>query len=223
MIKSLSVEQFQDVADCKTQLYSVRESFLKCSFKLTCGNTYGVISDFGCGSWGLVACLAGRGTENHCGKIFIDDKQVPFTELLSHSCFITESDFFGTDTAYSELTTRQCIEKALDISKLPYSVSEIKEIFCLSDGRFDRAVKCVSGEIWLISAAVNFSLGKDIFCYPWLNEIDIGRFETAYELGILDFLKSKDKIILVPSSQGKVLRKLCDHTIKFSKGKFIFK
>ena len=223
MIKLLEVKEFQDIADCRSLLYQSRESFLKCSFKLTCGNIYGVISDFGCGSWGLVTCLAGRGTENYSGVIFIDDKQVPFTKLSSYSCFITETNFFGADTAYNKLTTRQCIEKALAIGRQPYSVSEIKEIFRLSDGRFDRPVTEASGEIWLISAAVNFSLGKDIFCYPWLNEIDIVRFKTACELGILDFLKSSGKIILVPSSQEKVLRKLCDRTMKFHNGEFLFK
>lgn len=51
--------------------------------------------------------------------------------------------------------------------------------------------------------AVNFALGRDIFCYPWLNLNDIERFKTACEHKVIDFLKRTGKIIIVPSSQKK--------------------
>ena len=103
--------------------------------------------------------------------------------------------------------------------KYPVFHSQKKDIFCLSDGRFKRPLSEVSGEIWLISLAVNFALGKDIFCYPWLNQLDIERFKTAYEHNVIDFLKKENKIIIVPSSQKKILRRYCDHMIIFDKEK----
>ena len=223
MIESLRVENFQDLVDCKSFLYQSRESFLKCSFQLLAGKTYGVVSDYGCGSWGLVTCLAGRGTKNHSGTVLINEKVMPINELMQYSCFISEKYFPTVNSTQNLLTPQKCIEKALSISNQSYSVSEIKEIFRLSDGRFERPLENVSGEIWQISMAINFSLGKEIFCYPWLNAFDISWFEIACKSGIIDFLKSKGKIILVPSSQEKKIKKLCDHILKFYDGKFVFK
>ena len=223
MIKILCVENLQDLVECRSFLYQSRESFLKCSFKLLAGNTYGVVSDFGYGSWGLVTCLAGRGTKEQSGNIFLNGQKVKYNTLKKYSCFIGENVFEKVNSSENLLTAKECIEKALYISGLDYSTAEIKDIFSLSDQRFERPLEYVSGEIWQISTAVNFALGKDIFCYPWLNEFDIFRYETACELGTIDFLKNKGKIVLVPSSQKNKLKRLCDHTMEFSKGMFSFK
>ena len=45
-------------------------------------------------------------------------------------------------------------------------------------------------EIWLISMAVNFALGKEIFCYMWLNEFHVSRYEMACEHGSTDLLRT---------------------------------
>lgn len=223
MIDSIRVEDYQDLVNCRSFLYQSRESFLKCSFQLFAGKAYGIASDFGCGSWGLVTCLAGQGSVDYSGSVFLNERIVSPIELMQYSCFISENYFPTVNSTQNLLTPRKCIEKALSISKQPYSVSDIKVIFNLSDSRFERPLENVSGEIWQISTAVNFSLGKDIFCYPWLNEYDISWFEIACKSRVIDFLKSKGKIILVPSSQEKKLKKLCDHTMIFYKGKCLFK
>ena len=85
----------------------------------------------------------------------------------------------------------------------------------MSDERFERPIAYISGEIWLASLAIGFSLQKDIFSFPWLGERDIGIFKTIKQLGIIDFLKKNRKIILVPSSQKGVLLNNCDASIVF--------
>ena len=223
MITSLKIENYQDLVECKSPLYQSKESFLKCNCEFFAGNTYGVVSDFGYGSWGLVTALTRRGTQNHSGTVFLNGKEIHFDKLLKYSCFISEKYFPDVNTADNLLTPKDCIEKALNISGQNYSVQKIKKIFCLTDNRFERCLEDVGSEIWLISAAVNFALGKDIFCYPWLNESDISWFEIACKCGVTDFLKDKKKIILIPSSQEKKIKRLCDHTLKFYNGKFSFR
>ena len=68
MIRSIRLEQFQSSAECKSYVYQSRESFLQCSCRLLPGNSYGVISDFGYGGWGLVTCIGGRGLEAASGN-----------------------------------------------------------------------------------------------------------------------------------------------------------
>lgn len=223
MIESIRLENFQDQADCRSYVYQSRESFLQCSCRLLPGNSYGIISDFGYGGWGLVTCIGGRGSESYKGEIYLNDESIMPRDLSQYSCFIPENIFPAINSEDNLMTPLACIEKALFVSGEPYTVSEIKDIFKLTDNRFRRPLEHVSGEIWQISAAVNFALGKEIFCYPWLNEYDIFRYQVACEVGIIDYLKKRGKIILISSSQGRVLRKLCDHTMRFHKAKFVFK
>ena len=68
MIHTIRAEQYQDSADCRALTYQGKEGFLSCSFRLEAGHLYGVASDFGCGSWGLVTCLGGRGEPEYRGN-----------------------------------------------------------------------------------------------------------------------------------------------------------
>jgi len=200
---------------------------VRISHEFTGGNAYGLVSDFGCGSWGLVTCLGGR-CRNPVGEVFLNDQRIDCKELAKYSCFISERVINGVNKSYRLLTARKCIEKALQISKLPYSVQDIKTMFDLSgdgincpvnNGRFNRNLNYVSGEIWSISTAIGFALGKEIFCFPWLNEKEIFR---AYEPH-LKILKEAGKIVLIPSSQQEALEKLCDEVLIFNKEKIITK
>ena len=223
MINSLRLINFQDIVECQDSLHKSMETFLPINYELNKGNVYGFISDFGCGSWGVTTCLGGRSTKNYSGKVLLNNTEIQASQLSSYSCFITEKIFPNINSHDNMMTPKTCIEKALAISGQTFSVGQIKDIFCLSDGRFERPLSEASGEVWLISLAVNFALGKDIFCYPWLNQLDIARFKTAYEHNVIDFLKNENKIIIVPSSQKKILRRYCDHMIIFDKEKVCYR
>lgn len=210
---SLKLVDFQDLVECKALSFQCKDSFLPVTYQFKPGKVYGLLSDFGCGSWGL-ACLGGEFTEHHGGKSLVNDKTISASELYSASAFISENLYSGINDEGDLLTPLLCIEKALSISNEPYTVEQIKTMFCLSDERFERSLLYSSGEIWLISMAVNFALEKQIFCYPWLNAMDIKRFEAEQKLGIINLLKNSGKIIIVPSSQKRILKKLCDHIIK---------
>ena len=73
-----------------------------------------------------------------------------------------------------------------------------------------------SGEIWLISLAIQFALGKDLFCLPWLSARTIFRAKVMAELGILDTLRKAGKIVLLPTNQKATARRICDRLILLS-------
>lgn len=223
MINSLKIIGFQDLAECKSLSFQSRESFLPITYEFKPGNVYGLISDFGCGSWGLTTCVGGRTTKQYSGKVLLNETEIAADELGKYACFVSENIYTDLNSQQELSTPRECIERALSISSQPYSVNQIKSLFCLSEERFERPLSYVSGEIWLISMAINFALGKQIFCYPWLNAIDITRFDVAYRHGIIKLMKDAGKIVLVPSSQKKVLRKYCDHTILFNKQRIVYR
>lgn len=219
MIK-IELKEFQDCVSCQSNLYSSRESFLKVNHLFNGGKVYGFASDFGCGSWGLATCLGGR-SENPDGEVLLNGKTIHCNELSKFSCFISESIFPEINSIDDYLTPKLCIEKALSISKLNYTVEEIRNMFCLSgyNERFERDLRYVSGEIWAISTAIGFALGKEIFCYPWLNEREIIRAHKPH----IELLKKHNRIILIPSSKKKQLKKICDNLLIFENGKIITK
>lgn len=214
---NIQLKVFQDDVVCQSALFTSRESFPQISHCFTGGNVYGIVSDFGCGSWGLVTCLGGR-----CGcpegGVFLNGKRIECRELKKYSCFVSESLYDGVNSAQDYMTPRRCIERALSMSGLPYTVGEIKEMFALSGdgidspaeiGRFNRDLRYVSGEIWRISVAVGFAMGKEVFCLPWLNERDIVRVQEPY----VKTLREKGMIVLIPSGHRKELKKACNEII----------
>ena len=213
MIK-IQVQNFQDNVECKSVLFTSKESFPTINYSFKGGTIYGVVSDFGCGSWGLVTCLGGRCNQPD-GEVFLNDELIECGALKKHSCFIAENLYDGINSTQDFLTPRKCIEKALSISGLPYTTAEIKDMFNLSgdgincsayNGRFNRDLRYTSGEIWAISAAIGFAWGREIFCFPWLNERDVSILQNPF----IKVLKANQKIILIPAGRKKNLKKVCD-------------
>lgn len=221
MIKDILCLDFQDIANCKSNSFQCCESFLKVNYKFKCGNVYGVVSDFGCGRWGLVNCIGGRNQSEQwlSGQILVNGKAVCPGEMSMYSAFVGEKIFCGINSKENFLSAKDCIERALVISDLPYTSLDIKEKFNLSDERFDRELKNVSGETNKISIAVNFALGKEIFCFPWLNELEVFNISKP----ILDILRKHNKIVLIPTSQEKYAKRISDHLIVFKKGHIFYK
>lgn len=207
MIETLKLINYRNSAQCETIGMSCLDSFPATTYTFQSGKVYRLTSDFGCGSWGMVSCIGGRGNAEPSGKIMLNDVEVDAQTLKKYSGFIAESIFPDVNTADDLCTAHECIHRALNISGLNYSTNEIKSIFHLSDNRFDRPLNQVSGEIWFISVAILFSLNKDIFCFPWLNMRNFFRFETMNEFGIIDFLKKRKKLVLIPTSRRTCFEK----------------
>ena len=85
----------------------------------------------------------------------------------------------------------------------------------LSNARYNRTMDFVSGEIWSISLAILFALGKHIIAYPWLNAIDARKILFLQKQGIIDFLEKQGTLLLLPSSQKSIISKCCNNYICF--------
>lgn len=214
MINLIELRNYRDWTICESIDKRCKEGFPIISYKFAHGCSYGLISDFGCGSWALSSCIGGRGQYNDVGSIIIDHTNVNADFLRAHSAFIAEQDFPELELHSNINTPRDYISSAIDLGGFNYTLDDIKMTFHLTDNRFDRPLNEASGEIWNISVAIHYALEKDIFCFPWLNALDFSRYQAMVELGIIDFLKRKDKIILIPTSQKRLAKKYCDSIIQ---------
>ena len=61
------------------------------------------------------------------------------------------------------------IEKGLRKSKSDFSVCDISTMFELTKERLDRPISACGNEKLRAMAAIGFSYGKIIYCYPWMS------------------------------------------------------
>jgi ABC-type phosphonate transport system ATPase subunit len=74
--------EFMCCAHCQSNLYSSIEGFAPINYQFIGGNIYGLIGDFGRGSWALATCLGGRCDNSSEGQICLNDKEICCTELI---------------------------------------------------------------------------------------------------------------------------------------------
>ena len=220
MIDTIELINFSGVSNCRFSAYSCTESFPPVDYTFEKGKTYCIISDFGCGSWGLSNCLGGDGSIT-CGEILVNGATSRLDDLIKYSCFVSSLRVYGMKIKPKKDSIRICIERALKNNRL-FCVNDIKRIFCLSDERFERPIAYTGGETWLASLAIGFSLQKDIFCFPWLSERNIEIFKMTKRMGIIDCLKNNNKIVIIPSSQKDTLINCCDASIVISNRRVSF-
>ncbi len=214
-MKSIRVENFAGLAECSTDTFSSVESFPPVNYEFLSGKTYGIISDFGCGGWGLANAITGNGRWETQSKVYIDKRLSTKEELKLLSGNILDPIWYNFFDDKSKCTVHNCIEYALFAGHQKYTHSEIKDIFCLSNARYNRTMDFVSGEIWSISLAILFALGKHIIAYPWLNAIDARKILFLQKQGIIDFLEKQGTLLLLPSSQKSIISKCCNNYICF--------
>lgn len=123
----------------------------------------------------------------------VNNQLISLKELSKFSCYM--------DKLYPLFSTKNSVKKmvikGLNYSKLDCSYSNIKELFYLSDDRFERPLSGVGNEIFRAMAAIGYSYKKEIFCFPWMSN---KRFEYYHgNLTVtLEILESLKKVVIVP-------------------------
>lgn len=125
--------------------------------------------------------------------VSINEQKYPFTELEKYACYM--------DTLYPAFSSRKSVRRlvfeALKKNGSNKTVDEVKNIFCLDDQRFERPVDAVGNEQYRAMAAVGYSFGKRVFCFPWFSR---KRFEATHNniTWLFDALSEKDLIFILP-------------------------
>lgn len=210
----LQLIDFRGSAACRYRLYSCKDAFPMFSAELRTGAVYNFISDFACGSWAAVSCIAGRGKTDSFSRAKIDDADASQKDLYFLSGAIAEIP--KKHRIFKEKSAKELIAEALKKSgNNPQNSNEIREIFKISDNRFSRPLSQCSGEIFPISMALQYAAGKKIIFFPWISEFEMNRIEGCREQ--ISHLKRNDTMVLIPSSKNDFLSSFCDGYVHFKK------
>ena len=184
---------------CRSSFYTAQDSLSNASCYSFSQGLNRLVGEIDSGNWAISYLLS---MYKHCPDDFIlfeqpsavvNGKCVSIDELTDFSCYMDKSDpLFSAAASIKELVTH-----GLNHSKLNCSCDDIKNLFHLDGERFERSVNGVGNEIFKAMAAIGFSYGKEVFCFPWLSN---QRFESYHEnlTSLLQTLESLGKIVVLP-------------------------
>lgn len=197
-IKSINIEN-EGFVCCKSSFYSAHDSLSKHSCYTLSPGINKLIGEIDSGNWAISYLLSMYKYQPSDFVLFeqptatVNNAPISLDELSEYSCYMDKSyPLFSSDDSVKEL-----IEQGLKQSKLKYSEEDIKHLFHIDNERFERSLCGVGNEIFKAMAAIGFSYGKEIFCFPWLSN---RRFESYHEnlKGLLQILESLEKTVVLP-------------------------
>ena len=125
--------------------------------------------------------------------VSINEQKYPFTELEKYACYM--------DTLYPAFSSRKSVRRlvfeALKKNGSNKTVDEVKNIFCLDDQHFERPVKAVGNEQYRAMATIGYSMGKQVYCFPWFSR---KRYESYHKnlSWLMEMLENLEMTVILP-------------------------
>lgn len=121
---------------------------------------------------------------------------ISLNEFCEHSCYLDLTyPMFSTKTPVKKLIIR-----ALKTNVCYKSLEEIQELFGLDSNRLERPLSSVGNEAFRAMAAIGYSSGKQVFCFPWMSQKRFQYYNNNVTQ-LLEILKSLDKTVILPLGQ----------------------
>ena len=184
---------------CKSRFYSVQDSLSNNSRYMFSQGINKLVGDIDSGNWAisyLLSMYKNRPKDFilfEQPKVTVNNKLISLNELSEFSCYMDKLDpLFSANYSVKKL-----IIKGLERSKLNCSYDDLKNLFQIDGERFEKPLNGVGNEIFKAMAAIGFSYGKQVFCFPWLSN---KRFEGFHEnlTILLHILGDLKKIVIIP-------------------------
>ncbi len=184
------------------------------TFNFEEGKMYGILGEHGEGGGGISWLLSGR-------DVIRDEKITVFGKEYKEGETVEEGWYLGEGIPSMDKTARKEISAALKMSKSSLSVQDIVEKFHLTEERLDVKVRYHSWELWRLSAAIGYALGKKIFCFPAIDTYMLIEIvvNTAFYIYV-EKLRREGCILLLPSSNREILESLADEIIELNNPRF---
>ena len=161
------------------------------------------------GGWGVSYMLSMAdydkkmlpGCPNDEMKIFIDGEWVRLSEVCKNACYMDRCyPLFSSKRKVSSM-----VANALKKSGVPYTVEEVRQLFNISDFRFERPLSGVGNEIFRCMAAIGTAAGKGMFCFPWMSALHLGYYQRQL-FDPIETLAKIGKTIILPRTAGEAER-----------------
>lgn len=197
-INNISIHN-QGYVNCKSSFYSAQDILSGESLYTFSKGVNKLVDEIDSGHWAISYMISMYKHQPEDFILFnqpvaeINNKFVSLNELSDYSCYMDILDpLFSSDETVKELVMR-----GLTNSGSGYSCDDVKKLFCIDSERFERSLSGVGNEIFKAMAAIGFSYGKEIFCFPWLSKMRFDGYHCNLT-DLLNILEGLNKIVIVP-------------------------
>ena len=172
------------------------------------GKIYALISEYQQGCMYLSYLLGGNIAFEDGLAVYMDGTEIKNGDLKEISWNLEP-----LDEPYKNKMVRKSIERALKGSGRTEAFEQIADKFYLTESRYDRKLKYLSGERWRATAALGYALGKKIFYAPYCPS------NFYYEMGrsnmfkVFEFLSGRDCLVVLPVGSDVYLKSCVDECI----------
>lgn len=126
-------------------------------------------------------------------KIAVNGMAVSIEEIQKYSCYM--------DREYALFSGRRTVEdmvkSGLKRTGKKETALAVRERFGITEYRFGRPLRQVGNERYKAMAAIGYSYGKQIFCFPWMSQkrFDYYHLNLTY---LLEVLEKMEMVVVLP-------------------------
>ncbi len=187
--------------DCMSNFYSVKDILNNKEYNFTVGINK-LIGEIDSGIWAtsyLLSMYKYRPKDFilfEQPSVIVDDKNISLNEFSKFTCYM--------DKIYplfsKNISVKKLIIQGLKESKLPLSPNDIKDMFHMSNDRFERPLKAVGNEVFRAMSAIAYAYDKQVFCFPWISKMRFDGYH-GHMTDLLEILEDLGKIVILPIGQ----------------------
>ena len=180
------------------------------SFEFEKGKMYGILGESGEGGGGLSWLLSGR-------EVLENEKVIVFGKEYKRGQTVEEGWCLSEGIPRMNKPAGKQIAEALKRSRSRLTVQDIIDKFHLSEDRLHHYIHHYSWEVWRVSAAIGYALGKKIFCFPPLPAFMVADVVTSAGFFIyVEKLRREGCILVLPCSSRVILEAVADEVIELN-------
>lgn len=196
------IEAFRGYVDSASEMCSVSTAVSNMKCKLSKGTNI-LLGDIDSGGWSLSYALSMYGLckdqkimLNEESRFYIAGKEISIKQLSEHCCYIDRSNpLFSKHRTVADMITKGL--KHNENSDL--SVQLVKDIFDITDERFERKLSGTGNEKYRCMTAIAYAYGKSVFCFPWMSQRMLDYY-YMYLTDICNILNMLGEITVMPTN-----------------------
>lgn len=127
-------------------------------------------------------------------SFYADTYKISLSELNFRACYLDKC----CKLFKKNVTVRKQVEKAIKNYKLNIDADEIRNLFGITEFRFEQPLNCVGNEKFKCMAAIGYVNQKEVFCFPWLSKKLVPYYSNNLS-SLLQTLSALNVITILPT------------------------
>ncbi len=175
--------------------------------QLESGKIYGFVGEYGQGNMYLSYLLGGKIDFGNL-RLFCNDTEISKNDLSAVSWNLEPSN-----EPYKNSVVRKSIEKAIKKNALKENFEDVADKFLLTEPRYGRKLRALSGERWRASAALGYASRKKIFYAPYNTSRFYYHMCQTGLLKVLKELTDSGAMVFLPVGSDDFIKHIADECI----------